>query len=114
MIYLDNAATTMKKPQCVIDAVISAMSNMGNAGRGANEASLDASRINGKYLINLDSEDEGIILSSCAGGLRSDCNMPIDREEKKVRKKLHYKMKSKAGLMTNFFILYVCVPIFSA
>ncbi len=45
MIYLDNAATTMKKPQCVIDAVISAMSNMGNAGRGANEASLDASRI---------------------------------------------------------------------
>lgn len=38
----------------------------------------------------------------------------IDTEEKKVQKKLHYKMKSKAGLMTNFFILYVCVPIFSA
>lgn len=45
MIYLDNAATTMKKPQCVIDAVVNAMTNMGNAGRGANEASLDASRI---------------------------------------------------------------------
>ena len=45
MIYLDNAATTIKKPQCVIDAVVNAMSNMGNAGRGANEASLDASRI---------------------------------------------------------------------
>lgn len=45
MIYLDNAATTMKKPQCVIDAVVSAMTHMGNAGRGANEASLDASRI---------------------------------------------------------------------
>ncbi len=45
MIYLDNAATTMHKPQCVIDAVVSAMSSMGNAGRGANEASLSASRI---------------------------------------------------------------------
>ena len=45
---------------------------------------LDASKLSGKYLINLDSEDEGIILSSCAGGLRSDCNMPIDREEREV------------------------------
>lgn len=45
MIYLDNAATTMIKPKCVIDAVVNAMTHMGNAGRGANEASLDASRI---------------------------------------------------------------------
>ncbi|MCB6202429.1 aminotransferase class V-fold PLP-dependent enzyme [Extibacter muris] len=45
MIYLDNAATTMHKPQEVLDAVIGAMSSMGNAGRGANEASLSASRI---------------------------------------------------------------------
>ncbi|MPL97932.1 putative cysteine desulfurase [bioreactor metagenome] len=45
MIYLDNAATTIKKPQCVIEAVVNAMTHMGNAGRGANEASLDASRI---------------------------------------------------------------------
>ena len=45
MIYLDNAATTMQKPQEVIDAVVEAMTSMGNAGRGANEASLSASRI---------------------------------------------------------------------
>ena len=45
MIYLDNAATTMHKPQCVIDAVVGAMSSMGNAGRGATEASLSASRL---------------------------------------------------------------------
>ena len=45
MIYLDNAATTMKKPQCVIDAVVAAMSHMGNAGRGATTAALDASRV---------------------------------------------------------------------
>ena len=45
MIYMDNAATTMHKPKEVLDAVIQAMSSMGNAGRGANEASLSASRI---------------------------------------------------------------------
>ena len=45
MIYLDNAATTMRKPQKVIDAVVQAMSSMGNAGRGVNDASLSASRI---------------------------------------------------------------------
>lgn len=45
MIYLDNAATTMHKPKEVIDAVMEAMGSMGNAGRGANEASLSASRI---------------------------------------------------------------------
>ena len=45
MIYLDNAATTYRKPQCVIDAVAAALQGMGNAGRGVNEASLDASRL---------------------------------------------------------------------
>ena len=45
MIYLDNAATSMRKPQKVIDAVVQAMSSMGNAGRGVNDASLSASRI---------------------------------------------------------------------
>lgn len=45
MIYMDNAATTMHKPKEVIDAVVAAMSAMGNAGRGVNEASLSASRL---------------------------------------------------------------------
>lgn len=44
MIYLDHAATTLYKPKCVIDAVADAMLHMGNAGRGAHEASLGASR----------------------------------------------------------------------
>ena len=45
MIYMDNAAKTMHKPKEVIDAVVAAMSSMGNAGRGVNEASLSASRL---------------------------------------------------------------------
>ena len=44
MIYLDNAATTMRKPDEVIQAMVEAMQSMGNAGRGVNEASLDAAR----------------------------------------------------------------------
>ena len=44
MIYFDNAATTLKKPQQVIDAVVWAMQNLGNASRGAHEESLCASR----------------------------------------------------------------------
>lgn len=42
---MDNAATTMHKPQEVIDAVVNAMNSMGNAGRGASEAALSASRV---------------------------------------------------------------------
>lgn len=42
MIYFDNAATTLHKPQEVIEAVIKAMSSMGNAGRGNTSASMEA------------------------------------------------------------------------
>ena len=45
MIYLDNAATTLQKPQQVIDAVVKAMNSMGNAGRGAHINALSASRV---------------------------------------------------------------------
>ncbi len=44
MVYLDNAATTMRKPQQVIDAVVAAMGSLGNAGRGAGAAAMDAAR----------------------------------------------------------------------
>ena len=45
MIYFDNAATTMRKPQGVSDAVVAAMNTMGNSGRGVHESALDASRL---------------------------------------------------------------------
>ena len=45
MIYLDNAATTLRKPQPVIDAVVSAMTTLGNSARGTHDGSLSASRI---------------------------------------------------------------------
>ena len=45
MIYLDNAATTIHKPEGVAQAMVQALSSLGNSGRGAHEATLDASRI---------------------------------------------------------------------
>ena len=45
MIYMDNAATTIHKPEEVRAAVMAAFSTMGNAGRGASVPALDASRI---------------------------------------------------------------------
>ena len=45
MIYLDNAATSLRRPQCVVDAVCHAMTSMGNPGRGATVESLDAGRV---------------------------------------------------------------------
>ena len=45
MIYLDNAATTMRKPQEVVDAVVAALGSLGNAGRGASAGALDAGRV---------------------------------------------------------------------
>ena len=44
MIYLDNAATTLHKPQQVIDAVVHAMQSMGNCARGTHEEARDAAR----------------------------------------------------------------------
>ena len=44
MIYMDNAATTLQKPEEVKQVILYALEHMGNAGRGGTEAALDASR----------------------------------------------------------------------
>ena len=44
MIYLDNGATTLRKPECVKEDLLEAMASMGNSGRGVHDASLYAGR----------------------------------------------------------------------
>ena len=44
MIYFDNAATTLQKPNEVIEAVQKALLTLGNAGRGAHAPTLQAAR----------------------------------------------------------------------
>ena len=42
---------------------------------------LDTSSLDGAYLINIDSEEEGIFTVSCAGGMRSECILPLTYQE---------------------------------
>lgn len=42
---------------------------------------MEAGFMSGKYLINLDSEDEGLIFISCAGGINTSAKFAITREE---------------------------------
>ena len=43
---------------------------------------LDASEIKGRRMLNIDSEAEGELLVSCAGGMRVSCHLPIKKENK--------------------------------
>ena len=42
---------------------------------------LDAKLLNGKMLINIDSENEGVFTVSCAGGARTQINLPLITQE---------------------------------
>ena len=45
-------------------------------------AAIDLSVCKAKRMLNLDSEEEGIFLTGCAGGMRVDCQLPLKREMK--------------------------------
>lgn len=45
---------------------------------GARE--IDLSMLQGNRLVNLDSEEEGVFLTGCAGGARVNCSLPLKRE----------------------------------
>ncbi len=60
-----------------LEAIITTDEEMGLNGAKA----LDLSQLKGKYLINLDSEEEDCVLTSCAGGMRCNCTLPIQRTE---------------------------------
>lgn len=59
-----------------VEAVFTADEEIGLLGAAA----LDAGVLQGKRLINLDSETEGVFTVSCAGGARANCHIPVTRE----------------------------------
>ena len=65
-----------------LEAIITTDEEMGLNGAKA----LDLSHLKGKYLINLDSEEEDCVLTSCAGGMRCNCTLPIQRVEAKGKR----------------------------
>ncbi len=63
----------LKHPR--LEAIITSDEEVGMNGAKA----LELSHLQGKYLINLDSEEEGYLLCSCAGGLTGTSTLPIKR-----------------------------------
>ncbi len=71
--FLDD--DSLKHPR--LEVVITVDEEVGMDGaRG-----IDLSRLQAKRMLNLDSEEEGIFLTSCAGGARVDCLLEMERQE---------------------------------
>lgn len=60
-----------------LEAVLTVSEEVGMEGAAA----IDLSPLQGRKLLNLDSEEEGQIMVSCAGGCRVDCRLPLDRTQ---------------------------------
>lgn len=69
-------AAELKHPR--IEAIFTTEEEVGMEGASA----LDSSICRGRRLLNLDSEEEGILLTSCAGGCRAHVEIPFTREKK--------------------------------
>lgn len=67
---------TIKHPR--LEVIITVDEEVGMDGaRG-----IDLSMLKGSRMVNLDSEDEGIFLTSCAGGARVKCRVPLRTEKR--------------------------------
>lgn len=58
-----------------LEAVFTVDEEIGMLGAAA----MDMSGLRGRYLLNIDSEEEGIFLTSCAGGIRADVAIPAPK-----------------------------------
>lgn len=59
-----------------IEVVITVDEEIGMFGA----AGIDLSVLKGKKLLNIDSDEEGVFLTSCAGGLTAECVLPVNRK----------------------------------
>lgn len=59
-----------------IEAVLTTDEETGMEGATA----IDLSMLSARRMLNIDLEEEGILLTSCAGGMRTDCHIPVTRE----------------------------------
>ena len=63
-------------PYPELECVFTTSEEIGCLGADA----LDFSLLKGEYLINLDTEEEGVFFTSCAGAFRNEMKIPIERE----------------------------------
>lgn len=64
-------------PHPPLEVVLTVDEEIGMLGAAA----LDCTPLKSRIMLNLDSEEEGILLVSCAGGISADCHLPVSFEE---------------------------------
>lgn len=67
-------------------------------------AHVDLSELKGKRLINMDSEEEGVFYSSCAGGIRCNTFWNLETEIVKDKIELEIKIRGMQGGHSGLFI----------
>ena len=70
------ASDTIEHPK--LEVIFTTAEEVGMEGA----TGIDVSMLEGRRLLNLDSEEEGYMLTSCAGGCSVECNLPVSWEEK--------------------------------
>lgn len=63
-------------PHPKLEVVLTVSEEVGLLGASA----MDLSSVEGRMLINIDSEEEGVLTAGCAGGRRVDCHIPVEWE----------------------------------
>lgn len=79
-----------------IEAVFTVDEETGMGGALA----IDLSVLKGKMLINMDSEEEGVLTTGCAGGIEYETTIPVKKEERKgtlVHVRLHGLIGGHSG-----------------
>lgn len=76
-----------------LEFIITVEEEVGLAGA----KTIDLSELRGKHLINLDSEEEGVFYTSCAGGIRNIVKIKLSFESKKIDKLVSIHIKGLKG-----------------
>lgn len=113
MIYFDNAATTLHKPDEVIEAVVHAMTTSGNASRGTHTGSLAASRTvyetrkkiadffhcsRADHVIFTSNSTEALNIAICGTLRKGDHIISTDLEHNSVLRPLYHLEEQGASL----------------
>ena len=62
-------------PHPALEVVLTVCEEVGLLGASA----MDFSDLEGRILVNIDSEEEGVLTAGCAGGRRVECHLPVTR-----------------------------------
>ena len=125
MIYLDNAATTLRKPDGVIEAVVQAMQTAGNAARGAHGSALSAARTvydareklamffgcpRPDHVIFTQNATEALNIALCGLFHADDHVITTDLEHNSVLRPL-YRLEQERGVILDFVPADACGKI---